>query len=184
MKTSLAAVILLSLLASCAGTSPYTQDYPLTEQSFVSRSGLLHGRVPQGWFTSSEDTLAPALELWLLREDLAASVTLREFRLDPFAESTVDRGGLILLAEISLALRPSPGTDTVITTPACFTAAGHDWCGYELVEDGIPRRVVVFTRGGRYYECVAAPLRTSIGANELRTLFTVQQTVLATIASR
>src|SRR5262249_17273510 len=70
VKQAVASLLIVALFMSCAASLPYATDYPLTEQTFRSRDGVFSARVPRGWFSSTGDTLVPALVAWLVKDDL------------------------------------------------------------------------------------------------------------------
>ncbi len=98
MKQFPYALILAFLAAACASSLPYSADYPLTDATLTSRDGVLTGRIPLGWFSSTEDSLAEALTAWLIKEDYSAILIVKEIRLDDLASRRVRKEGLRLLA--------------------------------------------------------------------------------------
>ncbi len=181
MRNFWPAAFLPILLASCASTSPYAADYPLSREQFTSRDGILRGVVPQGWFSSSGDSLAPALMVWLLRDDFSAAVSVRELNVDRATASRIEDGGLKLLARISAGLHAGvpPGADI---DPKEFDLGGKKFCGYEISGERARTRVVVFAARGRFFECEARPLTGGWSAEDLSRIFSVQQTVLSTLS--
>lgn len=173
---------LLSLLiASCAGTLPYATDYPLTTEAFLSRDGILGGRLPRGWVYSSEDTLAPALLAWLVKEDFSAALTLQELHLDGLSSRQVESEGLELLARMSLQLQPDPTAVRLTLPPKEFKMTGRKFCGYEVISGGQRKRVIVFAARGRYFECRATPLKGVWTDEQLSGLFAAQQVLLSSL---
>ena len=181
MKHPLVLVLLSLFLASCAGTLPYPPDYPLSSEMFRSRDGSLSGRVPQGWVFSSEDTLAPALVAWLVKEDFSASLSLEEIHLDRLSAERVDSEGLELLARMSLQFQQGPAAAQFTEPPVEFKLGGTRFCGYEIIVKGERKRIVVFAARGRFYECSAAPLKGVWSDEELTRLFAAQQGLLSSI---
>lgn len=182
MKRNLSFLFLSLILSSCAGTLPYSLNYPLTTETFHSRDGLFTGNVPQGWFFSSEDTLAPALLAWLVKEDLSAALAFEELHLDKLSAQRVDKEGLTLLAYMSLMFQQASSSTEVVVPPKEFKMRGKEFCGYEITSGGEHKRVVVFTARGKYYECRATPLKGSWTTDDLIQLFTAQQVLLSTIS--
>ena len=174
------AIVLTFILASCAAKLPYSTDFPLTQKSFHSRDGLLTGKIPQGWFSSTEDTLAPSLQVWLVRDDLFASISIKELKLDSSTKQQVEKEGLELLARISSGFNSD--APNIKIEPQEFKLRGKAFCSYELNYDNIKKRVVVFSINWKYYECTAGTLKGSWSAFELSRMFTAQQTVLASIS--
>lgn len=173
--------ILLSLfLVSCAAKLHYAADYPLTGEIFQSRDGLLKGKVPLGWFISADDTLAPSLSVWLLREDINATMIVRELIVDSLTAARIKSDGLELLAVLSAGYQGLKIGSDIINLEE-YSLAGEKYCSYEAGAENDRRRVVVFKARGRYYECEARILNGDRGTNRLRELFSVQQSVLASL---
>jgi len=173
-------LLLAVLLFSCAATSPYASDYPLTMEGFTTRDGVVSGRVPQGWFSAADDSLGTALSAWFVRDDLAAALSLNDFVLDALSAERVSREGLLLAARLSAAFRmgssiaPPP-------LPTEFQVAGKPYCGYELSTTADERRIVVFAAKGKYYECEVRAVKGRWAAEDLRKLYSVQQSFLASL---
>ncbi len=181
--TRLTAILLLSLLfVSCASKLPYSYDYPLTNETFFSRDGSFYGLVPQGWFASTGDSLAPALSAWLVKEDFSAVLTLRELQLDQLSSKRVEKEGLELLARISMAMHHSDSSMTeIVVLPKEYSMHDRRFCGYEVHNGDRQERIVVFSAGGKYYESEAIPLKGQWQQDDTMKLFTAQQALLFSI---
>jgi hypothetical protein len=175
--------ILAVVLSSCSTTYlPYPYNYPLRSESFLSRDSIFTGLVPRGWFYSSEDSLAPACAAWVVKEDFSATLAVRELHLDTLTAERVRKEGLGLLAKISMASQSDdPASIDNDNELKVYKMRKREYCGYEVTENNIRKRVVVFTAVGRYYECVAVPAKKSTSQDELTKMFTAQQTFLSSL---
>jgi len=180
MRDRVLLLILSILLASCAAKLPYTSNIPLTRQIFHSRDGVLGGRIPQGWFSSTEDTLAPAVLVWLIKEDFSATLTLKELIPDQLAKQQINKEGLMLLAEVSSKFQTESFSELVNTFQE-FNIRGRKFCSYEVGAGSERKRLVVFAAGGKYYECEMRTMKGIWTATELTHLFNTQQTVLSSL---
>jgi len=180
VKNKAAFLLLSIILASCAAKIPYNSNYPLTNEWFHSRDGKLGGKVPEGWFTSTEDTLAPALTVWLIKEDFSAVLTIKELKLDQLTIQQVKKEGLELLARLSSRFQTENIPGQTIA-PQEFEVRGKKYCSYEIGAGSQRKRMVVFTSGGKYYECEARAMKGIWTATELTRLFITQQTVLSSL---
>ena len=182
MKQNAVLLVLSFLLASCAASLPYATDYPLTKESFRSRDGVLKGQIPQGWVSASEDTLAPALMAWLIKEDFSATLAVEELRLDARSRRRVEEEGLKLLAHLSLSFpQRTLSQPKVLDPPKEFNMRGKQVCSYEVESGGERRRVVVFSAKGRFYECKAIAVKGKTSPQEVVRLYTAQQTLLSSL---
>lgn len=169
-------------LISCAAPLPYSLNYPLSNEPFFSRDGSFYGLVPEGWFVSSGDSLAPALSAWLVKEDFTAVLTIRELHLDPLSSAQVERKGLILLANISIAIHSADSSITAIVVPPKeYSMQGRKFCSYEVYNGDIQKRIVVFAGKGKYYESEAVTTKGAWLWDDLVRLFTAQQAFLASL---
>jgi hypothetical protein len=149
-------------------------------ERFTSRDGLLTGRVPEGWFSAADDTLGAASAAWFVREDLSASLALNEIAADRLVTERVAHGGLLLVARLSAAFRAVP-LSAPPPEPLEFQLAGRAYCSYELGSGVEKRRIVVFAAKGKYYECEARPVKGRWAEEDLRKIFSVQQSFLASL---
>jgi hypothetical protein len=170
------------ILSSCAGSLPYTTDYPLTNQVFHSRDGVFLGKIPQGWFSSIDDTLAPGLAAWLIRNDFFATLVVKELKLDRITIQQVEKEGLTLLARLSMGFREeiANGRDDIQCKE--FEIRGKKFCSFEFAEGGKRTRVVVFAIKGKFYECEAMAVKGQWTVADLAKLFTTQQTFLSSVS--
>lgn len=184
MNRHLFTVLLFALLvAGCASSLPYASDYPLTDEVFRSRDGVLAGKVPKGWFSSTDESVAPALLAWIVKEDFSATLALSAIALDAESDRQVGKDGLALLARISFALqRGISSTASMTAEPREFDLSGKKFCGYEITDGGTRKRIVVFGARGKYYECIAMSSHPGPGADEATRMFNAQQTLLASLS--
>ena len=175
--------VLSFFIMACAGSLRYASDYPLSAEKIRSRDGAFSGRIPQGWFFSSDDSLAPALVAWLIRDDFSATLAVREIILDQLTRKQIRKEGLELLARSTIGMHGNPGGagTGVVAEPKMFEVAGKKFCSYEVREDSISARVVVFEGNGKYYECEAKPAKGKWTQEDVMLLFTTQQTFLSTL---
>ena len=182
MKCKVVSVLLSFLFLSCAASLEYSTDYPLTKESFRSRDGMLGGRVPQGWFSINEDTLAPALMAWIVKEDFSATLALKVLQLDSLSALRVEKDGLKLLAHLSFALHNNnPGNVNQAINPKEFKIHDRKFCSYELNDGTSWKRVVVFATRGKYYECETMSMKQPQSKEEIKDIFTAQQTLLSSL---
>lgn len=180
----LAAFLVLSAILSSCSTAylPYPYNYPLRNEAFLSRDSNFTGFVPVGWFYSSEDTLAPACAAWVVKDDFSEVFSVRELHLDRLTMERVQKEGLELLANISMASQAeNPASIDPENKPKLYKMRDREYCGYELTEKNTRKRVVVFSAVGKYYECVAAPVKGTPPQEELAKLFTAQQAFLRSL---
>lgn len=173
-------LIILTFLFGCAVKLPYLSTYPMSEQYFHSRDGIFYGNVPLGWFSASDDTLGPAVVVWLLKEDFTSSITVHELKLDQFSRKRVAQDGLDFLAQLSAAAYSENNLSSDFET-FFFKLRAKEFCSYELPKNDDIRRIVLFEAKGRYYECIAYKLKGEWSGDDFKALFTVQQSVLGSI---
>jgi hypothetical protein len=173
-------LFLALLLASCAASIPYGTDYPLTNDIVHSRDGILSGNVPSGWFSSTEDTIGSALTILLMSEDVSATLTVKELKLDRLAAELVGDQGLKLLALLSGSFHEElpPGSTT---EPKEFELRGKKFCSYEIANEKSRKRAVVFSAKGRYYECEAKAVPGTWSDEQYARTFSVQQSFLSSL---
>ena len=172
-------LFLAVVLASCAASVPYSTEYPLTTSVFRSRDGAFSGRIPTGWFSSTEDTLAPALTAWLIREDYTATLTIRQLHLDRLSETRVKDDGLTLLASLNAAFDVHTAKMREVKE---YKIEGRKFCGYEFGPTESPGRAVVFAAGSKYYSCTAQRVKGNWSKADYNMLFSAQESVLRSLS--
>ena len=178
MKQFGAAVAAAFSMLACASTAPYPADYPLTEATFASRDGSFTGKIPLGWFSSTEDSLANALTAWLIKEDYSAILAVKEIKLDRLATERVQKEGLILLAQINASME---GASQLLHDLKEFEMAKRKYAGYEQSAGETTARIVVFTGRGKFYSCTARTVKGTWSRTEIAEMFRAQQTLLASL---
>ena len=181
MARTLWFALFVCFLAGCSPTkSIYTSDSPLSPKIVRTRDRILSAHIPEHWLLGSEDTLAPALQLWIVRDDLRASIAIRELHLDRLAAKRVEVDGLDLLAQFSASFRNQRGELNLeeLQTEK-FSMINFKCAGYEITAGTYRIRLVVFSAGGKFYECEASPLKGTWRTDDVNRLFAVQQSFLA-----
>jgi hypothetical protein len=180
MSRRLIFLLLAFLGIACAVHYPYVSDYPLTPEIFRTRDGNLTGHVPQGWFCSTDDTLAPALAAWLIKDDFSAALSIRELKLDALTIKCVQEEGLPLLASISYGMN-GDGSSIRDNQLQKFSYGTKQYAGYEIGSGTQTKRIIVFSAHGKYYECEIRVTSGTWTPQEMNRLFTIQQSVLASL---
>ena len=176
--------IFLGILFSSCGSSylPYPLNAPLSTESFLSRENLFTGRVPQGWFYASQDTLGQGLAAWVVREDFGAALAVKELHPDALTAKRIQKEGLNLLASMSLSFQSAGKKKLEVDLyPKEFTIKNRKYSGYEFSEGATHKRVVVFGAGSKYFECVATPMKGTWTLEQTNKLFAAQQAFLTTL---
>jgi hypothetical protein len=167
----------LIVLAGC-GSHHVSSDYPLGPENFISRDGILQYRIPAGWSDASNDAQSPLTVVWLVRNDYAATISVREVRLDPAARYDVRRAGIKKVAHLSLAL----STGSLLRSPHIFAFGNTDFCAYEIMNPSTldTIRVVLFDTGSKVYE-VSALLQGGTKQGTAEAVFAVQQSFVQSL---
>jgi hypothetical protein len=173
-------VFLALVVASCAASLPYATNYPMTDVVVNSRDGVLHGKIPQGWFSATEDSLGSGVTLILIHDTSGATLTVTPVILDFLALHHIQSHGLILLAGISASAR-SKDAGATLPEPQEFELRGKKFCSYEITSGNLSSRIVVFSVKGKYYECEVRGGANDRGKEELARLFTTQQSFLSSL---
>ena len=180
MINKLSTVVLALAVASCAVSLPYSTNYPMTNTTVRSRDGLLNGKIPQGWFSATEDSLGTALTMLLISDAAGATLSVKEIKLDRISARQTEELGLALLASISASSR-LVGSGTTASELQAFEVHNKKFCSYELTEGVIRVRVVVFSAKGKYYECEARGGSNDWNGEQYTSICTTQQTFLSSL---
>jgi hypothetical protein len=186
MKTYDTSVLMIIILffAGCASV-PYESNYPMTAEVVSSLNDDVRLRVPKGWFATTDETNAPNLLVWLVREDYGATMAISEIKADANTRTQMDKKGLEALAAISFALKAerAKGKAELVTKPREFKLNGREYCSYEYSIDSRKTliRVVVFNTGKHLYDFAVVPAEKAGVKFDPQALFVVQQSVLSSL---
>jgi hypothetical protein len=183
MKIDFARVSLFSafFLAGCASV-PYESNYPMTDEVVKSLNEDLQVNVPKGWFATTDESNAPNLLLWLVREDYGATMAISEIKAEASTRKQLERRGLEALAEVSFALKSerAKAKAEMVVKPKEFKINGRKFCSYEYSTDGRKTiiRVVVFDTSKHFYDFAVVPAEKEGTKTDPKNLFIIQQSVL------
>ncbi len=169
-------------LLSCA-PSTIRVEVPFTDDVFLSADGLLRGRVPNGWFVSTDSQITPQIGVALLSEDYSAALILQEIFPDKNAERRIAKEGLQLLAQISFQLKLAEYPQArIVSPPQSSSLRGIEMCSYIFLptENDMRLPVVLFQMRGHFYESSTIILKPST-VNDIGTLLSVQQAIVGTL---
>lgn len=154
----------------------------MTDEVAKSLNNDLQVNIPKGWFATSDESNAPHLLIWLVREGYGATMAITEIKADANTGRRLEREGLKTLAGISFALKSerAKGKAEMVTKPREFKLRGRKFCSYEYSTDGGKTvvRVVVFNTGKRLYDFSAVPAEKEGVKVDPQHLFIIQQSVL------
>jgi hypothetical protein len=174
-------IIAILLLAGCSSV-PYNSDYPMTDEVMKSLNEDVRIKVPKGWFATTDETNAPNLLVWLVREDYGATMAISEIKADAGTRRQLERRGLEALAEVSFALKSerATGKAEIIAKPREFKVDNRKFCSYEYTTDRRKTivRVVVFDTGKHFYDFAVVPSEKEGAKIDPKGLFVIQQSVV------
>lgn len=155
----------------------------MSDEPFHSRRGYFSGTIPQGWFSSSDTSVAQSLEVWLLSDDLSAAIIIRELHLDERSRQQVQSEGLEYLAERSKSFFET-NSSKIFQQQIEFSIGQMKLYSYEVAVDSLTKRIVVFTNNHHFFECEATPVNKHFDIKQLQKLFSLQQSVLTSLIFR
>jgi hypothetical protein len=163
----------------------YAADAEMTGTLAESAARDLVIRCPAGWRETVDQKNAPNIVLWIVAENYGASLSFVPLQMDPVLYKALHRDGLPAVAKVSLSLKRDNARDSVrvLQPPEFFMLNNHEFVAYEYSADGgkTAIRVVLFDTGRQYMECALLPATQPVTPAENRRLFSVQQSVLASM---
>ena len=152
------AILLIASLGllGCAGSTRLS-EIPLQTTYAASRHGLLHYKVPVGWFDATSDSQTVASEIWLVKNDYAATISVNEIIIDTDTRRAISGEGLIRLTNLLLSLSGANGPPTMLNSPETFLLYEKTLCSYTMLKPNSNDtvRVVILPVGERVFEVVA-----------------------------
>lgn len=146
--------IVLSLFVMACASTPRVSESLFNKEHLTSRNGMLRYRLPTGWLNVTNDSIPSSSEIWVVRNDFAATLSVREVVIDAGTRSETRRAGMNRVAELMLALVSGEGGITVVTPPAESSLNGRRVSTYEYTSDGPGDRVhiILMDTGTKVYE--------------------------------
>jgi len=174
-------ILTIFFLAGCSSV-PYEANYPMTDEVVKSLNDDVQIRVPKGWFATTDESNAPNLLVWLVREDYGATMAISEIKAEASTRKQLEQQGLEALAEVSFALKSerAKGKTDLVTKPREFKVDDRKFCSYEYTTDKRKTivRVVVFDTGKHFYDFAVVPSEKEGVKIDPKSLFIIQQSVL------
>jgi hypothetical protein len=181
LQRSTLSILSLLFLAGCSSV-PYEANYPMTDEVVKSLNEDVQIRVPKGWFATTDESNAPNLLVWLVREDYGATMAISEIKADARTRRQLERRGLEALAEVSFALKSerAKGKAEMVAKPKEFKIDDRKFCSYEYSTDKRKTivRVVVFDTGKHFYDFAVVPSEKEGAKVDPKSLFIIQQSVV------
>ncbi len=146
--------LLFSLLLAGCASAPRAVDHRFSPEYVTATDGRLRYRLPEGWLNATKDSPSATDIVWLVRSDFAATLSVRELKVDAEARREINRGGLMRLAELTLALESGERGIHIAREPQSSSTRGKSVCMYEYVT-GQPTnriRVLLVDTGTTVYE--------------------------------
>lgn len=173
-------LILALALTACGSSRGYRDDHPLSGRTAPLTDGeqIVVG-IPEGWEGSGGFIAGEGYSVLLVSGD-SMRIALREISLDEAAVSYYREAEVAQLAALSRTLHD---TAAAVETRGIreFSYGGREFAAYEYGGPDGPRRVVVFSAGGRFYECEAFSDGPLSGPASYGGLFSAQQAVLRSL---
>ena len=140
----------------CATPGPAATSAPAPSY-LVSRDGAIRYRPPPGWFDVTPDTLSADRTVWLMRDDYAGSLTVRQVHLRAFDRADLGGEGLLQLAKLTAALETSNKPGILAREPDRYYVNGVEAVSYDVEYSGSGDRMrtVLLTADGRVYALTA-----------------------------
>lgn len=173
--------IIASILFSCSGslTSLYNFDYPLTDETAYSASTNISVKIPQDWY-SAEDNECKCSVLWLVKNDLSASLIFNIITIDDETRKEISGNELEEVCSYNkLFVKAKLGKSFGgFFNEEILEINGKKFIAYQY-EDNEKRsvRVVVFKHKEKFYELTALPKNET----DLAELYKIQNTILTSI---
>jgi len=173
--TSWYPVVISLVMVACAST-PRVVEFRFSQESFLSRDGSLRFQLPAGWTNATADSPTADNLIWLVKNDDAASLTVRRVTIDETTRKEIHAAGLERLGELLLSLESSERGASVVKRPTFLPLDGIGACRYEYMtgETGDHVCVVLADAGSGVYE---VSMRTSGQGHEtiLREITSLQE---------
>jgi hypothetical protein len=167
--------------AGCATPGPAAASAP-PPSYFLSRDGAIHYRLPAGWFDVTPDTLSADRVVFLVRDDYAGSLTVRQLHTRAVDRADLGGEGLLQVAKLTAALETSSKPGMLAREPDRYPVNGREAVSYDVEYSGSGdrTRTVLLAADGRIY-ALTALVNGTAPPGAVREIFGVLQTFIAAL---
>lgn len=142
--------------AGCAASVSTNSAAPYTP-SRLSRDGVIQYHPLTGWLDVTADSSGSDRTVWLVRDDYAGSLSMREIHVDPTVRRNLGIANLVDVARLAAALEIGSRRGFLARDPEPMRENGKDVVAFEVDyrESGDKMRAVVLSTGEHVYQiCV------------------------------
>ena len=177
----LASVCVALFCGGCATPGPAAASAPAPSYS-LSRDGGIRYRLPAGWFDVTSDTLSADRSVWLVRDDYAGSLTVRQVHVRAVERADLGGEGLLQVAKLTAVLETSSKPGTIAQEPDRYRVNGREGVSYDVEYSGSGdrTRTVLLAVDGRVYAFTALVNGTA-PPGAVKEIFGVLQSFLAAL---
>jgi endonuclease YncB( thermonuclease family) len=163
----------------CATPGPAANPPP---SYFVSRDGAIRYRLPAGWFDVTPDTLSADRAVFLVRDDYAGSLTVRQVHIRAVDKADLGGEGLLEVAKLTAALETSSKPGMLAREPDRYPINGREAVSYDVEYNGSGdrTRTVLLAVDGRLY-ALTALVNGTAPPGAVKEIFGVLQTFIASL---
>ncbi|HEX7573113.1 MAG TPA: hypothetical protein VF514_08455 [Bacteroidota bacterium] len=165
----------------CATPGPAAASV-LSPPYLVSRDGAIRYRLPAGWFDVTPDTLSVDRAVFLVRDDYAGSLTVRQVHIRAVDKADLGGEGLLEVAKLTAALETSSKPGMLAREPERYPVNGREAVSYDVEYSGSGdrTRTVLLAVDGRLY-ALTALVNGTAPPGAVREIFGVLQTFIASL---
>lgn len=164
----------------CATPGPAAANPPASY--FVSRDGAIRYRLPAGWFDVTPDTVSVDRAVFLVRDDYAGSLTVRQVHIRAVDKADLGGEGLLEVAKLTAALETSSKPGMLAREPDRYPVNGREAVSYDVEYNGSGdrTRTVLLAVDGRLY-ALTALVNGTAPPGAVREIFGVLQIFIASL---
>jgi len=149
---------------------------------FLSRDGAIRYRLPAGWFDVTPDSVSADRAVFIVRNDYAGSLTVRQVHIRAVDRTDLEGEGLLQVAKLTAALETSSKPGMLAREPDRYPVNGREAVSYDVEYSGSGdrTRTVLLAADGRLYAFTALVNGTA-PSGAVKEIFGVLQTFIATL---
>lgn len=190
MKKIIAVLIVVISISGCLPSlriseSEY-QIFKLTPEIAESRGRDFFVSLPPLWF-NTKDLNYDGNEIWLVHENYSGVIIVRKINLPKEIKFRDELEKLLEIAKVNAVLhkRKYESTFKLISTPQLYKNGNLIYSSFEYkFGQNQIARVVILEKNGKYFECFAYSTEKGSGKISLVELYSVQESVVASLNSR
>lgn len=155
-------------LSSCSSSIPLSKPAAQPFKKNTPDAVVVKQFLPEGWADITSKSKQPQIKYWLVNRNNSATMVLRQIQTDSASQKSLMNEDLNVVTNISLLSKlPENNSGYRVTRVPKVIDTKRNFFSYAYTENGLLRRVIIFTKQQKLFELELMQERSSSEFDEL-----------------